>query len=99
MPIRQARKRLRGRQGARSKEAAMGALAEALGRFLAPIVIPLIKQALREFFRDSAEIAQPNKELQDEADRAFAGLRGITRVPAIVRDASDHPASGDGGDS
>lgn len=78
----------------------VGALAEVLGRFLAPILVPLIKQALAEFFSDSVEIAKPNQELQREAENVFGGLRvddGCLRWR--MRNQGDSSPAGDGFDS
>jgi len=49
----------------------MGNIAEALGRLLAPILIPIIKEALRDFFKDTAEIGQPNPTLQQLWDAGW----------------------------
>ena len=52
-------------------------IADALGRLLAPILIPIIKEALRDFFKDSAEVGQPNPDLQQLWD---AGVRDANDI-------------------
>lgn len=76
----------------------MAAFADALGRFLAPILVPLIKQALAEFFRDSAEFSKPNKELSDEAAKAFDGRSWSVFNGGGVRDPGDRNAPRNTGD-
>ncbi len=46
----------------------MAKLAEALGRFIAPIIAPIIMKCLEDFFSGKAEVAKPNPGLQSLFD-------------------------------
>jgi len=41
-------------------------IAAILGAFIAPILKPIILEALREFTQDTAEVAKPNADLESE---------------------------------
>ena len=76
----------------------MGALAEALGRFLAPILEPIFMACLAKYFGNTAEVAKPNAELQDEASKAFGGAH-INIAVFKLRNEGDNPQTGNGSDT